>query len=113
MNVSFLVEYTGEETVRYWLQTKVKERQLHIRNGPGLIKAGMTAVDVGRKIFDLCLKWHDISFVQDWFCFLVLNEDFFLDMPCKQTCIIGSQTAPHRDPSCLPINVPIERESVQ
>jgi len=84
MSVSFLVEYTGEETIRYWLQTKVKERQLHIRNGPGEIKAGMTAVDVGRKIFDLCLKWHDISFAQDWFCFLVLNEDFSSTCPANR-----------------------------
>ena len=53
MSVGFLVVYTGEETVRCWLQKKVQERQLHIRNGPGEIEAGMKAVDIGRKVFDL------------------------------------------------------------
>jgi len=30
MSVIFLVVYSGEETIRYWLQAKVKERKLHI-----------------------------------------------------------------------------------
>ena len=32
MSVGFPVVYTGEETTRCWLQSKVEERQLHIRN---------------------------------------------------------------------------------
>ena len=35
MSVSLYVVFTGEEAIRYWLQTKVEERQLHIRNDPG------------------------------------------------------------------------------
>ena len=35
MSVGFPVVYIGEETIRYWLQTKVEERQLRIRNDPG------------------------------------------------------------------------------
>jgi len=83
MSVSFLVVYTREETIRHWLQTKVKERQLHIRNDPGEIEAGMKAVDVGRNIFDLISTTAsgtknvvDISFVQGWFRSRVLNADF-------------------------------------
>ena len=49
MNVSFLVVYAGEETIRCWLQTKVKKKQLHIRNDPGKIEAGMKIVDEVRK----------------------------------------------------------------
>ena len=45
MSVSILVVYTGEETIRNWLQTKVKERQLYIRNDPGELEAGMKTVD--------------------------------------------------------------------
>ena len=84
MSVSFLVVYTGEETMRCWLQTKVEERQLHIRNGPGEIEAGMKAVDISCKIFDpfsTCgggtTNVVDISFVQGWFCSRVLIEDLY------------------------------------
>ena len=80
----------------------------------------MKAVDEGRKIFYLFSTSGggtsdvvDISFVQGRFCSRVLSEDLFLDMPHEQTCIIRSQTAPHRDPSCLPIKISIERECVQ
>ena len=34
MSVGFHLVYTGEEAIRYWLQTKVEERQLHIQNDP-------------------------------------------------------------------------------
>ena len=88
MSVSILVVYTGEETIRNWLQTKVKERQLYIRNDPGELEAGMKTVDIGRKNFDLISTsgsgTHDvidISFVQGWFRSRVLGEDLFLDMP--------------------------------
>ena len=80
----------------------------------------MKAVDVGGKIFYLFSASGgstsdvvDISFVQGWFCSRVLFEDLFFDMPHEQTRIIRSQTAPHRDPSCLPIKISIERECVQ
>ena len=43
-------------------------------------------------------------------CSRVLIEDLFFDMPHEQTCIIGFQTAPHREPFCLPIKISIERE---
>ena len=46
MSVSILVVYTGEEKIRNWLQTKVKERQLYIRNDSGELKAGMKTVDI-------------------------------------------------------------------
>ena len=55
----------------------------------------------------------NISFVQGWFCSRVLIEVLFLDMPHEETRIIRSQTAPHRDSSCLPIKISIERECVQ
>ena len=120
MSVSFLVVYTGEETIRHWLQTKVKERHMHIRNGPGEFEAGMEAIDVGRKIFDLISTTRsgthdvvDISFVQGWFRSRVLSEDLLLDMPHEKTRIVRSQTAPHCDPSRLSIEIPIEREGVQ
>ena len=120
MSVSILVVYTGEETIRNWLQTKVKERQLYIRNDPGELEAGMKTVDIVRKNFDLLSTsgsgTHDvidISFVQGWFRSRVLGEDLFLDMPHKQARIIWSQTAPHSDPSRLTIELPIERECVQ
>ena len=74
MSVSILVVYTGEETIRNWLQTKVKERQLYIRNDPSELEAGMKTVDIGRKNFDLNSTsgsgTHDVidrSFVQGWF----------------------------------------------
>ena len=86
MSVSILVVYTGEETIRNWLQTKVKEKQLYVRNGE--IEAGMKTVDVGHKNFDLISTsgsgTHDvidISFVQGWFRSRVLGEDLFIDMP--------------------------------
>ena len=92
MSVGFLVVYTGEETIRCWLQTKVEERQLHIRNDPGEIEAGMKTVDVGCKIFYLLSTSGggtsnvvDISFLQGWFCSRVLIEDLFLDMPHEET----------------------------
>ena len=79
----------------------------------------MKTVDVGRKIFDLISTsgsgTHDvidICFVQGWFRSRVLSEDFFF-MSHEQTRIIRSQTAPHRDPSRLSIEIPIERECVQ
>ena len=53
MSVGFLVVYTGEETIRCRLHTKVEERQVHIRNDPGEIKAGMKAIDVDRKMSHL------------------------------------------------------------
>ena len=97
MSVSILVVYTGEETIRNWHQTKVKERQLYIRNDPGELEAGMKTVDIGRKNFDLLSTsgsgTHDvidISFVQGWFRSRVLGEDLFLDMPHKQARIIWS-----------------------
>ena len=80
----------------------------------------MKTVDVGRKIFDLISTsgsgTHDvidISFVQGWFRSRVLSEDLLLDMSHEQKRIIRSQTAPHRDPSRLSIEIPIERECVQ
>ena len=114
--------YTGEEKIRfrYRLQTNVKERQLRIQNDPDEIEAGIKAVDVGRKIFDLISTTRsgthnvvDISLVQGWFRSRVLSEDFFLDMPHEQTRIIRSPPAPHRDPSRLSIEIPIERECIQ
>lgn len=41
MSICFPVVYAGEETIRCRLQTNVEERQLHIRNDPGEIEAGM------------------------------------------------------------------------
>ena len=80
----------------------------------------MKTVDVGRKIFYLLSTSGggtsnvvDISFAQGWFCSRVLIKDLFLDMPHEETRIIRSQTAPHRDPSCLAIKISIERECVQ
>ena len=81
MSVSILVVYTGEEMIRNWLQTKVKERQLYIRNDPSELEAAMKTVDIGRKNFDLISTsgsgTHDvinISFVQGWFRSHVLGE---------------------------------------
>ena len=59
MSVGFLVVYTGEETIRCWLQRKVEERQLHIWNDPCEIEAEMKAFDVGHKIFYLFSTYGD------------------------------------------------------
>ena len=67
---------------------KVKKRQLHIRNDPGKIEAGMKILDKVHKIFDLLSTSGsgtndvvDISFVQGCFCSRVLSEDLFLNLP--------------------------------
>lgn len=71
LSVGSPVVYAVVETIRCRLQTKVEERQLHIRNDPGEIEAEMEAIYVGRKIFDLFSTSGggtnnvvDISFVQ-------------------------------------------------
>ena len=51
MSVGFLVVYTGVETIRCQLQTKVEESQVHIRNNPGEIKAGMKAIGISLYLF--------------------------------------------------------------
>ena len=53
MSVSILVVYTGEETIRNWLQTKVKERQLYIRNDPGELETARTN-NFKFKLLSLC-----------------------------------------------------------
>ena len=105
MSVSILVVYTGEEMIRHWLQTYVKERQLYIQNDSVEIEAGMNTVDVGRNIFDLISTsgsgTHDvidISFVQGWFRSLVLSEDLFLDMSHNKQAQLGPRRLPITNP---------------
>ena len=112
--------YTGEETIRCRLQTKVEKRQVHIQNNdPGEIKAGMKAIDVDRKCLISSLLSEvapvvDRLFVLSWFCSCILIEDLFLDMPyADMHNIIGSQMAPHCDLSCLQIKIFIQQECVQ